>query len=217
MEGGPDERGVGPYTCNMCSWLCWFILLLPWIYPFVSKGQRKEANRGHCLLAWPKEHGGLGILDLHYFGLVLRVRWLWFGNTRPEIPWSALPVLVSYLCWSLVYSIHLKVGNGASTKFWTHGWLNGCSIKLLAPRLFACVRKKRASKRTIQDEDIQGHYSRSRYSLSSWTYGIWYRLWPCNLRSEISTNGCLMPRLSFLPNQHMGPYFMDQPSNFHAK
>jgi len=45
----------------------------------------------------------------------------------------------------------MKVGNGASTKFWTDGWLNGCSIKLLAPCLFACVPKRRASKRTIQE------------------------------------------------------------------
>uniref|UniRef100_A0A0A9FF55 Uncharacterized protein n=1 Tax=Arundo donax TaxID=35708 RepID=A0A0A9FF55_ARUDO len=60
-----------------------------------------------------------------------------------------------------------EVCNGANTKFWTNQWLNGLSIKVLAPHLFACVTKQRANKRTVQEaledsrwlQDIQGHYS----------------------------------------------------------
>jgi hypothetical protein len=42
----------------------------------------KEANGGHCLVAWskvtrPKELGGLGISDLQNLNWALRVRWLW--------------------------------------------------------------------------------------------------------------------------------------------
>jgi hypothetical protein len=85
------------------------------------------------LLAWPKvsrpkELGGLGILDLHRFGWAPRVRWLWLGKTEPERPWNALRVPVHSCAQALfTTAIHSKVGNGASTKFWTDRWLNGCS------------------------------------------------------------------------------------------
>lgn len=49
----------------------------------------------------------------------------------------------------------------------------------------------------------------SRGTLSSCTFWIWYRMWSCNLRLEISTNGASNPRVSFLPNQHMSPSFID--------
>jgi hypothetical protein len=125
------------------------------------------------LLAWPKvsrpkERGGLRILDLYRFGWALRVRWLWLGKTEPERPWSALLVPV-HGCARALFSTAVQsiVGNGASTKFWTDRWLNGCSIELLAPHLFACVPKRRARKRTVQEaltnnkwlEDIRGHRS----------------------------------------------------------
>ncbi|KAK8447087.1 hypothetical protein SEVIR_9G583775v4 [Setaria viridis] len=64
-------------------------------------------------------------------------------------------------------AVFTEVGNGANTKFWTDRWLNGCSIELLAPHLFASVPKRRAKRRAVQEalldnqwlEDVQGHYS----------------------------------------------------------
>jgi hypothetical protein len=58
------------------------------------------------------------------------------------------------------------IGNGAHTKFWTDKWLNGSSIELLAPQLFACVPKKKARRRMVREalvdnswvQDIQSHY-----------------------------------------------------------
>jgi hypothetical protein len=46
---------------------------------FLWKG-RKEANGGHCLLAWPKvtrpkELGGLNLFDIRRLSLALRARW----------------------------------------------------------------------------------------------------------------------------------------------
>jgi hypothetical protein len=46
---------------------------------FLWKG-RKEANGGHCLLAWPKvarpkELGRLGVFDIRRLSLALRARW----------------------------------------------------------------------------------------------------------------------------------------------
>jgi hypothetical protein len=138
---------------------------------FLWRG-RKEANGGHCLIAWPKvsrpkELGGLGILNLQRFSWALRVRWLWLGKTEPMRPWTAFPVPVHTCAQSLfATAITAIVGNGENTKFWTDKWLNGYSIEVMAPHLFACVPKRRANKRTVQEamtnnrwlEDIQSHY-----------------------------------------------------------
>ena len=154
--------------------------LPPWCLKAVDKIRRnflwrgrKEAKGGHCLLAWPKvsrpkELGGLGILDLQRFGWALRVRWLWLGKTEPDKPWTTFPVTVHGNAQALFdAAVTTVVGNGANTKFWTDRWLQGSSIKLLAPNLFATVPKRRVKKRTVQEalmdnqwvQDIQGHHS----------------------------------------------------------
>jgi hypothetical protein len=48
---------------------------------FVWKGE-EEVNGGHCLLPWarvcqPTRNGGLGVLNLRFFGTTLRCRWPW--------------------------------------------------------------------------------------------------------------------------------------------
>jgi hypothetical protein len=82
-------------------------------------------------------------------------------------PWTAFPVPVHTCAQSLFATAIISVvGNGENTKFWTDRWLNGCSIEVLAPQLFACVPKTRANKRTVREaltnnkwfEDIQSHY-----------------------------------------------------------
>jgi len=71
---------------------------------FLWRG-RKEANGGHCLIAWPKvsrpkELGGLGILDLQRFIWALRVRWLSAvaGKNRTCEAMDGFPSPCSYLC-----------------------------------------------------------------------------------------------------------------------
>ena len=105
-----------------------------------------------AVLRRPKELGGLGILDLERFGLALRVHWLWLGKTEPDKPWAAFPVTVHGNAQALFEAVvTTEVGNGANTKFWTDQWLQGSSIKLLAPNLFATVPKRRVKKRTVQE------------------------------------------------------------------
>jgi hypothetical protein len=48
-------------------------------------------------------------------------------------------------------AVILVVGNGSTIKLWTDRWLNGCSIEMLARSLFACVPKRRANRRIVQD------------------------------------------------------------------
>lgn len=48
---------------------------------FLWKGE-EDISGGHCLMPWarvcmPKELGGLGVINLKYFGIALRCRWPW--------------------------------------------------------------------------------------------------------------------------------------------
>ena len=83
----------------------WFLKAVDKIHrSFLWRG-RKEANGGHCLIAWPKvsrpkELGGLGILDLQRFSWALRVRWLSAvaGKNRTCEAMDGFPSPCSYLC-----------------------------------------------------------------------------------------------------------------------
>jgi hypothetical protein len=59
----------------------------------------KEANGGHCLIAWDKvcrttDLDGLGISNLRLLGWALRAHWLWLKKTEPHRPWASLDIQV---------------------------------------------------------------------------------------------------------------------------
>jgi len=90
----------------MLIYLAMAIDVPPWaIRPLIKSEEislwrgRKEANGGHCLLAWPKvcrakELGGLGISDLKSLGIALWIRWPWLKKSEPDKPWASLPLQV---------------------------------------------------------------------------------------------------------------------------
>jgi hypothetical protein len=107
----------------------------------------KEANGGHCMVAWgkvthPKELGGLGISDLQCLNRALRVRWIWLQKTDSSKPWIDLPFhsnrFLDNLCSLAMASI---VGDGQSTLFWHDRWILGQRIADLAPHVLVWFLK----------------------------------------------------------------------------
>jgi hypothetical protein len=48
--------------------------------------------------------------------------------------------------------VQTEVGNGVNTKFWSDRWLNGNSIKVLAPHVFGlCICDKAASENLLSE------------------------------------------------------------------
>jgi hypothetical protein len=62
---------------------------------FIWKGE-EDVNGGHCLLPWarvcaPIHAGGLGVLNLRYFGMALRCCWPWLRWAAEPRPWTLVP------------------------------------------------------------------------------------------------------------------------------
>ena len=148
----------------MLVYLAMAIELPPWAIKAIDKIRRafiwrgrKEANGGHCLIAWPKvcrskELGGLGIADLKSLGYALRARWPWLKKSKPNKPWAFLPLQVSKEVDCLIsMAVYTEVGDGANTLFWKDRWLAGKNIQELAPKIFCLVSKRRIGRRTVME------------------------------------------------------------------
>lgn len=117
---------------------------------------RREANGGHCLIAWPrvcmpKELGGLGLHDLKRLGQAFKL-WLWLAKTEPANPLDEFQMQVNPSVKALFsVAVVSLVGNGKSTQFWTDSWLKGRSVANLGPHVFAAVNKRRVKRRTVHE------------------------------------------------------------------
>jgi hypothetical protein len=118
---------------------------------FLWKG-RKEANGGHCLLAWPKELGGLDLFDIRRLSLALRARWPWLHMTEPDKPWAQFQIHVCKEVQSLIdMAVVTKVGDISNTLFWKDKWLDGKRIKDIAPAVYAMVPNRIINKRKVNE------------------------------------------------------------------
>jgi hypothetical protein len=106
---------------------------------------REEAQGGHCLVAWnkvcqPKALGGLGLHNLRWLSVALRVRWLWFQRNNSSKPWLGFDLPASSDARALYHAaIKIRVGSGERTLFWEDPWIDGLSMACLAPAILKLV------------------------------------------------------------------------------
>jgi hypothetical protein len=186
---------------GMLIYMLMAIDLPPWAIKAVDKIRRgflwkgrRDAQGGHCLVAWvkvrrPIELGGLGIADPRSFSWAFRTRWLWLKKTEPDRPWVDLPIQVpEQVRVFFAAAIYSEVGDGATTLFWTDKWLHGKCIADVAPRLFAAVAIRRRKKRTYRKPSPTMHgFQIYRglallLSLIFSAYGTSYQTLSCSLK-----------------------------------
>ncbi|KAE8782832.1 Serine/threonine-protein kinase CTR1 [Hordeum vulgare] len=143
-----------------------------WMHFFFWAGKDK-VNDGQCLVAWsqvyrPTRFGGLGIKDLRLQALALRVRWDWLKQDDPNRPWQGLKLMDDDAASSVFNSlVKINVGNGARVLFWRDRWINGFTIKEIAPLIFQLVPTRARNSRTVQQvltdnywtQDVHGDLS----------------------------------------------------------
>jgi hypothetical protein len=94
----------------------------------------------------PHELGGLGVANLRRVDVALRVRWSWLHRVDQDKTWWSLPDLgvrtvVTFFAAATVSAL----GNGETSLFWTDNWIQGSSVRCLAPTVFAVVPRFRRS------------------------------------------------------------------------
>lgn len=116
---------------------------------FLWKGDEPEnVSGGSSLVCWqnvckPKNLGGLGILNLEKFARALRLRWLWIEWKDDSKPWNNTQTPCNELDRDLFRAgTTIKIGDGRTANFWMDNWLEGQSLKNLAPSIFRLAKRK---------------------------------------------------------------------------
>ena len=100
----------------------------------------------------PKSVGGLGIHNLHFFNIALRVRWLWLKRTDLEKPWRDFDIRVSPDAKAIFEAAtRSHVGDGRGTLFWMDRWADGGRINDMFPRLANKVKMRVWQRRTVEE------------------------------------------------------------------
>ena len=101
-------------------------------------------------MAWetvcrPKELGGLGVADLRRVGITLRVRWEWQDRTTQHNTAQRSQLGSTDRAARAIFQAAtvLTLGNGHSIFFWTDRWLDGWTVKEIAPLIIASVGSRK--------------------------------------------------------------------------
>jgi len=122
---------------------------------FLWRGETPEnVSGGHSLINWPttcrpKEKGGLGILDLERFTRALRLTWLRFKWKQKQRAWNSLEIPCDKYDHDLFNaSTVVNIGDGRTVAFWTSPWIEGNTVKHIAPSLYqkTCRKKNHSPK-----------------------------------------------------------------------
>lgn len=134
----------------------------------------ESVSGGKCKVAWtvvcrPTCLGGLGVIDLRYFGFALRLRWEWLRRSQPERCWARLPCKaernVEAMC---AVSLSVVLGDGGSARMWMDSWAPVGPLRLYVPDLFAAVSRT-GKQRTVKEALHHNRWARSprRYFAST--------------------------------------------------
>lgn len=105
----------------------------------------QSVSGGKCKVAWttvcrPTSLGGLGVLDLRFFGYAFRLRWEWLKRTEPGHCWVRLPDHAQKQVAAMRdVSLSVILGDGASCLFWMDNWAIVGPLCHFAPALFATI------------------------------------------------------------------------------
>lgn len=120
---------------------------------------------GKCKLSWPvvcrpSDIGGLGVLDLRFFGFALRLRWEWLARAEPQRCWATLPSTPEKSVAAMAaVSMSVAVGDGTTSRLWTDDWAPVGRLCAFAPKLFAAV-SARGRKRCVRDGLLNNTWAR---------------------------------------------------------
>lgn len=99
-------------------------------------------------MAWasacpPQDRRGLGLVDLHFFGIALRFNWESLCRVDLGKAWAELPYRDDKVM-QLAFSVATDsvIGNGKTMLSGLDRWNNGQCISVIAPTLFAIVHKR---------------------------------------------------------------------------
>lgn len=140
--------------------------LSPWAIDQIDKRRcaflwsgTEATSGGKCKVAWPivcrpTRLGGLGVIDLRYFGFALRLRWEWLRRAEPSRCWSSLQARQEKQVAAMAAaSISVVLGDGTSARLWMDNWAAVGRLCSFAPQLFAAISpagKKRSVKEGLQ-------------------------------------------------------------------
>ncbi|XP_066320627.1 uncharacterized protein [Miscanthus floridulus] len=105
--------------------------------------------------------GGLGVLDLRFFGFALRLRWEWLGRTAHDSCWARLPFRSEKsVAVMAAVSMTVNIGDGASARLWTDSWASVGALCHYAPNLSAAISRA-GKKRSLKDGIFQNRWARN--------------------------------------------------------
>jgi hypothetical protein len=104
---------------------------------------------------------------------------MWFSQTDNRRAWHGLELQFTDQERALFFaSTTMILGNSHTAKFWDDRWLDGRSVKEIAPSLHACIPKRRRKSRTVADGLQDNRWARDIHgTLGIQEIGEYLQLW----------------------------------------
>jgi hypothetical protein len=109
--------------CLTCTCIGWKTL---YARHFRARSIKHLAVHNTFSVCSPTRNGGLGILNLKFFGTALHCRWPWLKWASDQRPWLLIPIPNDRDALSLFRAAsYIKTGDDKTANFWSDKWLPG--------------------------------------------------------------------------------------------